>query len=59
VIATTEQAGNGIRIELDTGVLVIHPSIDEVYVEIAQITGWSDSAWMVWFPGEGCFDYLR
>lgn len=56
VIATTEQTGRGIRIELDTGAFVIHPSIDEVYVEIAEIRGWSDGAWMVWRPGEDSFE---
>ena len=59
VIATTEQTGYGIRIELDTGAFVIHPSVGEVYVEIAEIMGWSDGAWMVWRPGEDSFEDVR
>jgi hypothetical protein len=56
VLATTEQIGHGIRIQLDTGDLAIHPSIEEVVVEIAKISGLSDGAWMVWRPGEESFE---
>ncbi len=58
VTATTEQTGIGIRIELDTGTVVIHPELDEVYVEIAMLTGFADGAWMVWRPGEDSFEDL-
>jgi hypothetical protein len=59
VIATAEQTGIGIRIDLDTGAVLIHPGRDEVYVEIAEITGFDDRAWMVWRPGEDSFEDLR
>lgn len=59
VIATAEQTGHGITIELDTGAFVIDPSVEEVYVEIAEIMGWSDGAWMVWRPGEDSFEDVR
>lgn len=52
VMTTSEQTGSGIRITLDTGVVVIHPMIEEVYVEIAELSGLPDGAWMVWRPGE-------
>ena len=55
VIATLEATGVGLRIELDTGVVVIHPALGEVRVEIAEITGFSDGAFMVWRPGEDSF----
>ncbi|MEV0673217.1 hypothetical protein [Mycobacterium sp. NPDC050441] len=58
VTSTVEQTGIGIRIELDTGTLVIHPKLDEVYVEIAMLTGFTDGAWMVWRPGEDSFEDL-
>lgn len=58
VVSTTEATGAGIRIELDTGVVVIHPSIGEVYVEIAELMGFADRAWMVWRPGEDSFEDL-
>lgn len=58
VTATTEQTGIGIRIELDTGTVAIHPELDEVYVEIAMLTGFADGAWIVWRPGEDSFEDL-
>jgi hypothetical protein len=58
VVATTERTGHGIRIELETGAFVIHPSVDEIDVEIAEIMGWSDGACMVWRPGEDGFEDL-
>ncbi|MGA5539774.1 hypothetical protein [Mycolicibacterium nivoides] len=58
VASTAEQTGSGLRIELDTGTLVIHPALDEVYVEIAMLTGFDDGAWMVWRPGEDSFEDL-
>ena len=58
VSSTTERTGTGIRIELDTGAIVIHPKLEEVYVEIAEIMGFTDGAWMVWRPGEDSFEDL-
>jgi hypothetical protein len=58
VISTVETTGVGIRIELDAGVIVIHPERDEVYVEIAHIMGFADHSWMVWRPGEDSFEDL-
>lgn len=59
VTSTTEATGTGIVIRLDTGAVVIHPRIDEVYVEIAILMGFDDEAWMVWRPGEDSFEDLR
>lgn len=58
VTGVTERVGRGIRIELDTGTLVINPGIDEVHIEIAMINGWADMSWMLWRPGEGTFAKL-
>ena len=56
--STVEQTGIGIRIELDSGAIVIHPKMEEVPVEIAMIMGFTDGAWMVWRPGEDSFEDL-
>ena len=58
VQSTVDRVGAGIRIELDTGAVVIDPTIDEVYVEIGYLSGFADGAWAVWRPGEGCFAHL-
>lgn len=58
VVSTSEQTGKGIRITLDTGVIVIHPKLEAVYVEIAMLAGFPDGAWMVWRPGEDSFEDL-
>lgn len=58
VTSTAERTGAGIRIDLDTGAVLIHPRREEVYVEIAEITGFDDRAWMVWRPGEDSFEDL-
>lgn len=58
VRSTAERTGTGVRIELDTGALAIHPARDEVFVEIAELTGFADGAWMVWRPGEESFEDL-
>jgi hypothetical protein len=50
------QTADGIRITLDTGVIHVHPSIEEVYVEIAQIMGFEDDASMTWWPGDHGFE---
>ena len=58
VVSTTEETGSGIRLELTTGTLVIHPAKEEVFVEIAEIGGFADGGWMVWRPGEDSFEDL-
>ncbi|GAA2244985.1 hypothetical protein GCM10010401_17840 [Rarobacter faecitabidus] len=58
VVSTSEQAGSGIRITLDTGVIILHPKTEEVDVEIADLTGFPDHEWMVWRPGEDIFEDL-
>jgi hypothetical protein len=58
VNATTEATGTGLRVELDTGVVVIHPNLDEVNVEIAELQGFDDGSWTVWRPGEDTFEDL-
>ena len=58
VVATREEAGSGIRIVLDTGSVDIHPKLDEVYVEVAELRGFADGAWMVWRPCEESFEDL-
>ncbi|WP_102193037.1 hypothetical protein [Microbacterium aurantiacum] len=58
VTSTSEGAGSGIRITIDTGTVVIDPALDEVFVEIAEIMGFSDGSWMVWRPGEDSFEGL-
>ena len=57
VSSTTERTGAGIRIELDTGSIVIHPKLEEVYVEIAELS-FTDGTWMVWRAGEDSFEDL-
>ncbi|WP_148279512.1 hypothetical protein [Acidipropionibacterium acidipropionici] len=58
VLSTSEQTGTGIGICFDTGALIVHPGPDEVHVEIAELTGFTDRAWMVWRPGEDSFEDL-
>ncbi|ORB47733.1 hypothetical protein BST43_25715 [Mycobacteroides saopaulense] len=58
VIATTEQTGTGIRIELDTGTIVIHPRPEAVHVEIAGISGFNDGSRMFWYLGGDSFEDL-
>ncbi|WP_284978678.1 hypothetical protein [Arthrobacter sp. fls2-241-R2A-200] len=58
VISTSEATGTGIRIELDTGTVLIHPAQEEVHIEIAELRGFSDLSWMVWRPGEESFEDL-
>lgn len=58
VVSTSEQTGAGIRITLDTGAIMVHPTLEEVDVEIAELMGFPDGAWMVWQPGEASFEDL-
>lgn len=59
VMFASEATGSGIRIQLDTGTVIIHPARDEVHVEIAELRGFDDRAWKVWRPGESSFEDLR
>ncbi|WP_245988724.1 hypothetical protein [Flexivirga caeni] len=56
--STSEDTGAGIQIFLDTGSVTIHPKLEEVHVEIAEIMGFADGSWTVWRPAEGSFDDL-
>ncbi|NUT96390.1 MAG: hypothetical protein HOY78_30620 [Saccharothrix sp.] len=59
VLATDDTTGTGLRIELDGGSLVLHPTPAEVGgPEIATLTGFTDGQWMCWRPGEDSFEYL-
>lgn len=64
VEATSEKAGDGLRIILATGEIHINPSRNEVHVEIALLkldseTGESEPGdWMCWRPGEESFEHL-
>jgi len=58
VVSTTEETGLGIRIELDTGAVVIHPAKEEIFVEIAELSGFADGRWMAWRSGEDSFEDL-
>jgi hypothetical protein len=58
VSTTAEATGVGLRVDLDTGSVVIHPELEEVYVEIAELQGFDDGAWTVWRPGEDSFEDL-
>ncbi len=59
VTSTSEAAEGGLRIELNTGAISINPNLADVYVEVAEISGFRDGAWMVWRPGEESFEHLR
>ena len=59
VISASEAPGAGLRLVFDRGAIAIHPAIEEVYVEIAELQGFDDGAWTVWRPGEGTFKGLR
>ncbi|UUL77380.1 hypothetical protein NG819_07905 [Pseudarthrobacter sp. Fe7] len=43
---------------LDTGALLIHPAKEEIFVEIAELSGFPDGRWMAWRPGEDTFEDL-
>lgn len=58
VSATAEATGAGLRIELDTGTVILHPARDQVHAEIALLTGFTDGQWMCWRPGEESFEDL-
>ena len=56
VVSTIERTGTGIRIEFDGGAVHAHPASGEVDVEIGMLSGFEDSSWMVWRPGEDSFE---
>jgi len=58
VIETREATGTGLVVLFERGSIRLHPTLDEVYVEIAMLTGFADRAWMVWRPGEESFEDL-
>ncbi|WP_327150127.1 hypothetical protein [Nocardia sp. NBC_01329] len=56
VVRTEEATGVGLRIELDSGSVVVNPALDELIgPEIAMLSGFTDGHWMCWRPGEDCF----
>lgn len=59
VIGTSEATGTGLRIDLTTGSIVLHPEQDDVVgPEIALLNGFADGMWMCWRPGEDSFEDL-
>ena len=58
VVSATERNGQGIRIELDRGAVVLDPTADEVFVEVAELMGPANFGWVVWRPGEDTFEHL-
>jgi len=57
VISTEEAVGVGLRLELDTGALSLHPAPAELTgPEIATLNGFADRRWMCWRPGEDSFE---
>ena len=58
VVSTAEVTGEGIRIELDTGAVVIHPAKEEIFIEIAELSGFADGRLMAWRPGDDSFEDL-
>lgn len=60
VINTAEATGAGLRIDLDRGSIVLHPTADDLPgPEIAMLSGFKDGRWMCWRPGEDSFEDLR
>jgi hypothetical protein len=60
IVATTEKTGLGLRIDLPSGWIALHPTVDElVGPEIAMLGGFEDGRLMVWRPGEESFEDLR
>ncbi|WP_291038630.1 hypothetical protein [Herbiconiux sp.] len=59
VVDTQEATGVGLCLHFERGSIRLHPTLDEVYVEIAMLSGFSDREWMVWRPGEDSFEDLQ
>lgn len=59
VVATYEATGDGLRIDLAPGSIVLRPDYDElVGPEIATLNGFDGGDWMCWRPAEEAFEYL-
>ena len=58
VQSTSEATGFGLAIVLDTGAVRIHPRKEDVFSEIAYLSGFEDRSWMCWRPGEDSFEDL-
>jgi hypothetical protein len=56
---TQEGTGIGLRVEFDTGAIVVHPAREDLTgPEIALLGGFADRRWMCWRPGEESFEDL-
>jgi hypothetical protein len=56
---TQEGTGIGLRVEFDTGAIVVHPAREDLTgPEIALLDGFEDQHWMCWRPGEESFEDL-
>ncbi|MGW0764259.1 hypothetical protein [Streptomyces sp. NPDC002676] len=59
VTATHEETGIGVKVDLSTGSIQLHPTESElVGPEIAMLNGFVDNSWTVWRPGEDAFEDL-
>jgi len=59
VRSTDERTGAGLRIDLESGEIRLHPSRDEIPgPEIAMLSGFRDQSWMCRRPGEESFEDL-
>ncbi|BBH16754.1 hypothetical protein Back2_10410 [Nocardioides baekrokdamisoli] len=58
VKVTEEQDGKGLRIQVESGAIVVNPdATDLVGPEIAMLR-FEDAEWMCWRPGEESFTHL-
>lgn len=55
VVSTDDAVGIGLVLGFESGLLSIHPTIDEAGPEIAMLSGFDDERWDVWRPGEYTF----
>jgi hypothetical protein len=58
VTGTSERAGQGLRIDLARGSLIISPRRVDRSREIALLSGFEDGRWMAWWPGDYAFEDL-
>ncbi|KJC63801.1 hypothetical protein [Agreia bicolorata] len=58
VLETREGTGLGLVLVFERGSIKVHPKVEDVYVEIAMLSGFTDREWMVWRPGEESFEDL-
>ncbi|WP_380164698.1 hypothetical protein [Jannaschia sp. R86511] len=60
VVETAEAWGQGLRLQLTRGTLVVLPSVHDLEgPEIALLQGFQDERWMCWRPGEEAFEHMR